>query len=61
MTSNLDWINDKLHDIIGMSESHLVNYIHAIGKFYIINFLKQISNNNNKLASIKSNLILKIK
>lgn len=32
MSDNLDWINDKLHDIIGMSEAHLINYVYAIGK-----------------------------
>ena len=35
MNTNIDWINDKLHDVIGMSESHLVNYIHAIGKLIL--------------------------
>ncbi len=29
--SDLDWINDKLHDLIGMSEAHLINYVQAIG------------------------------
>jgi len=29
--SDLDWINDKLHEIIGISEAHLTNYVRAIG------------------------------
>jgi hypothetical protein len=32
MSENIDWINDKLHEIVGMSESHLVNFIHRICK-----------------------------
>jgi pre-mRNA-splicing factor ATP-dependent RNA helicase DHX16 len=28
--SELNWINDKLHDLIGMSEAHTVNYIKAL-------------------------------
>jgi len=34
--NDLDWINDKLHDIIGMSEAHLINYVHAIGILFKI-------------------------
>jgi pre-mRNA-splicing factor ATP-dependent RNA helicase DHX16 len=32
MSDNLTWINDELHKLLGMSESHTVNYILAIAK-----------------------------
>jgi pre-mRNA-splicing factor ATP-dependent RNA helicase DHX16 len=35
MSENLNWINDKLHELIGMSEAHTVNYIMAMGNIYL--------------------------
>lgn len=48
--SELDWINDKLHDLIGMSEAHLINYVKAIGNsltHYINKNLLQIQSFKN--------------
>jgi pre-mRNA-splicing factor ATP-dependent RNA helicase DHX16 len=32
MSNDLNWINDQLHSLIGMSEAHTVNYIVAVSK-----------------------------
>ena len=36
MSNALEWINDKLHEILGISEANTVNYVMAICR-YIIN------------------------
>ena len=33
MQEGIEWINDNLHDILGISEKHTVNYISAICKY----------------------------
>ena len=45
MSDKLDWINDKLHELIGMSEGHTVNYIVAMGKLFLILAKKSKSQN----------------
>ncbi len=40
-SEGIEWINDELHDLCGMSEKHVVNYIYSLGNFNLILLAKQ--------------------